>query len=321
MIEKKRSLQCFPVQMFAIVMGFSGLTIAYAKAYHLMGMPYEWYIILLLVDTLVFFAIFGIYVLKWVYYPDKVKAEFNHPVKSAFAAAISIGFLLISIAYYDYAPSVAVTFWFIGAPLHLILTYMTMRFWIDNHFEVVHISPAWFIPIVGNVLVPVVGVDVLPIGVSIFYFSVGLFFWVVLFTIVTYRMIFHHPLGKRLLPTFFILIAPPAVGFISYYRITFGSIDLVSLFLYFIALFTLLLLLFMIKTFINLSFFISWWAYTFPLAAITIATLLIHMTYHTSLTYGSSLALLVLTTVTVAVVAYKTVQAVIHEKICIPEEE
>ncbi len=320
MEKKQRSLKCFPVQLFAVIMGFSGLTIVFAKAYHILGFSYTIYEILLWINTALFYLIFGAYLLKWVYYPSEIKKEFSHPVKSAFIPAISISFLLLSISYYDYNPAIAITFWYIGAPLHLYFTYITMKFWINHTFDINHISPAWFIPIVGNVLVPVVGVDCMPEYISLFYFSVGIFFWIVLFTIITYRMIFHHPLAKRLLPTFFILIAPPSVGFISYFRITFGSIDLTSMFLYCIALFTFFLMFVMLELFTKMEFFISWWAYTFPMAAISIATILLYLVYHSTLLYVGSLAFIVLTTSIVALVSYKTILAIREEKICIEEE-
>jgi len=319
----KRSLKFFPVQLFAVIMGLSGLTIAFAKAWHFLNIEtFETvYKILLFIDTLMFFSVFFIYIIKWINYPETVQKEFSHPIKSSFTAAISISFLLLSIAYYDYAPSVSIAFWWIGAPLHLFFTYKIMKFWIEHKFEVTQINPAWFIPIVGNVLVPVVGVDAQDELVNIFFYAVGIFFWLVLFTIVIYRMIFHHPVGKRLLPTFFILIAPPAVGFISYFRITFGLIDTQSLILYFIALFTFILLLSMLKSFLKLQFFISWWAYTFPMAALTIATVLMDSVYNTPLTYYGSIILLLITTVLVSFVSYKTAIAVKNHKICIPEEE
>ena len=236
-------------------------------------------------------------------------------------AAISISFLLVSIAYYDFAPTVSILLWYIGAPLQLLFTLIIIRYWIHNEFKVVHSNPAWFIPIVGNVLVPVVGVEAAPVWVSLFFFALGMFFWIVLFTIMIYRIVFHHPLAKKLVPTLFILIAPPAVGFVSYFRITNGSIDMFSMFLYFIALFTLLLLLFMVRMFDTKQFFISWWAYTFPLAAITIATLLMHMALRTSLTYIGSVILIGLTTGVIGFVTYRTVQECKAEKICIEEEE
>jgi len=318
----QRSLEFFPVQLFAVIMGLSGLTIAYAKAYHFLNFPYWPYLVLLFIDVNVFFVIFTAYILKWIKYPEAVSKEFSHPIKSSFGAAISISFLLISIAISDFAPPVAVTFWFIGAILHLFFTYKVIKFWIEHDkLEVKHINPAWFIPIVGNVLVPVVGVDICGEVINHFYFSIGIFFWIVLFTIVMYRMIFHLPLGKRLIPTFFILIAPPAVGFISYFRITFGVIDFFSLFLYLIALFILFLLFSMAKQFLKLQFFISWWAYTFPLAAITIATILIDSVYHQWFIKLFGLLLLFLTTVVVGFVSYKTYVAIKNQKICVPEEE
>ncbi len=317
-----RSLEFFPVQFFAVIMGLSGLTIAYAKAYHFLNFPYWIYLSLLLVDVILFFLIFTFYVLKWVKYPLSVSKEFSHPIKSSFGAAISISFLLISIAMSDFAPPVAVTFWFIGAILHLFFTYKVIKFWIlHDKLDVKHINPAWFIPIVGNVLVPVVGVDVCDEVINHFYFSIGIFFWIVLYTIVMYRMIFHLPLGKRLIPTFFILIAPPAVGFISYFRITFGIVDFFDLFLYLIALFILFLLFTMFKQFLKLQFFISWWAYTFPLAAITIATILMDSVYHKWFIKWFAIFLLLLTTIVVVFVSYKTLEAIKHKKICIPEEE
>ena len=317
----KRSLEYFPVQLFAIIMGLSGLTIVYAKAYHFLGFPKWIYLSLLFIDTVLFFIIFIGYVIKWIKYPDAVKSEFLHPVKSSFVAAISISFLLLSIAFYDEVPTVSITFWWIGTLLQLYFTLNVIRFWIHHNFDVKMINPSWFIPIVGNVLIPVVGVDAINNYINMFFFSIGVFYWLVLFTIVTYRMIFHHPLVKKLIPTFFILIAPPAVGFISYFRITFGIIDNFSLFLYSIALFIFLLLMFMIKMFKDIPFFISWWAYTFPLAAITIATILMYSAFHTSGLYWFSIFLLSLTTVVVAYVFYNTYLAATNQKICIPEEE
>ena len=317
----QRELKCFPIQLFAVIMGISGLTIAFAKAYHFLNAPYFIYEGLLFIDAILFFLIFTFYVYKWLKYPEEVKKEFKHPIKSSFTVTISISFLLVSIAYYDYAPTISIGFWYIGAMLQLYLSLYVIELWITNDFKETHINPAWFIPIVGNVLVPVVGVDAAPIFVSIFFFAMGIFFWLVLFTMVMYRIIFHHPLAKKLLPTLFILIAPPAVGFISYFRISFGSIDMFSMILYSIALVTFMLLLFAIKIFDFKEFFISWWAYTFPLAAITIATILLYSAYHIDLLYWFGYGLLSITTIVILYVTARTIKAVNEQKICIEEKE
>jgi len=317
---KKRTLEFMPIQLFAIIMGLSGFAIMFAKAYHLLGVPYGIYAIILLVDTVLFLAIFTAYMFKLLLFTEAVKKEFYHPIKSSFMAAISISFLLLSIAYYDYAPTLSVLLWYIGTPLQLTFTLIVIRYWIHNDLQVVHSNPAWFIPIVGNLLVPIIGVEAAPMFVSLFFFSLGMFFWLVLFTMMMYRIVFHHPLAKKLIPTFFIFIAPPAVGFVSYFRITNGSIDMFSMFLYAIGLFILILLLFMIKMYDTKEFFISWWAYTFPLAAITIATLMMHMVFDNSMTYMLSIGLILLTSIVVGFVTLKTLEACRAQKICIEEE-
>ncbi len=316
----QRALQHMPIQLFAIIMGLSGFAIMFAKAYHIIGMPYWIYELVLLVDTLLFLIIFTAYMFKITIYFEEVKKEFYHPVKSSFMAAISISFLLLSIAFYDYNPALSILLWVIGTPLQLVFTLIILKYWIHNDLKVVHSNPAWFIPIVGNMLVPIIGVEAAPMYISLFFFSLGLFFWIVLFTITMNRIVFHHQLAKKFIPTFFIFIAPPAVGFVSYLRITSGSIDMFSMFLYAVALFTLLLLLFMMKMYDIKEFFISWWAYTFPLASISIATLMLEMVFHNSLTYFMSVSMIILTTLVVGFVTYRTVLACKAQQICISEE-
>jgi tellurite resistance protein len=302
-------------------MGISGLTIAFGKAYHTLGFSYSIYEILLWIDTFIFLGIFIAYMIKIILYPEDVKKEFLHPIKSSFVATISISFLLVSIAYYDYAPNLSIALWYIGAPLQLFFTLKILNFWINNPFKEVHSNPAWFIPIIGNVLVPIIGVDAAPLYVSIFFFAFGMFFWLVLFTMVMYRIIFHNPMSKKLIPTLFIFIAPPAIGFVSYFKMSYGSIDMVSMSLYFLALLTFFILLFMIKKFDTKEFFISWWAYTFPLAALTIATIMLENVFHNNLLLFGSYILLFLTTSVVVFVAYRTILEIRKQKICIEEIE
>ena len=58
---------------------------------------------------------------------------------------------------------------------------------------------------------------------------------------------------------------------LAYIRIT-QSWDSMAMFLLFIAYFFVALLLFLYRSFKGLQFFISWWAFTFPLMAITLAS-------------------------------------------------
>lgn len=311
-------IRFFPITLFAVVMGLAGLAIAYEKAYHLLGLPREPFLILLLISTLLFLNNLVVYGIKAARFPEEVKKEFFHPVRMNFFPAASIAMLLLSIGFYAYLPFVAVPLWFIGAAVHLGFTLYIISFWIRNNFEIIHSNPAWFIPIVGNVIVPIVGVDIVGSEAMVFFFAVGIFFWLVLFTVMFYRIIFHHQLAQKFLPTLFILIAPPAVGFIAYLRITLNY-DVTAVFLLDIGLFFTLLLFFMGRSFMKLKFFISWWAFTFPLDAITIATTVAYQVSGHEIYRYIAYGLLAVTTAVIAAVAYQTLAHVQKHEICIEE--
>lgn len=169
---------------------------------------------------------------------------------------------------------------------------------------------------VGNILVPIAGVHHAPIDISWFFFSIGLFFWPILTAIIFNRLIFHGSLPDRFMPTLFIFIAPPAVGFISWFGLV-GEVDAFARVLYFIGLFFTLLLASQIRYFTRLKFFLSWWAYSFPIAAITIATLL--MAKETGLAFYTWLGagLLGVLTLVVVVLVGRTAFAVTRKEICV----
>ncbi|MDP2243371.1 SLAC1 anion channel family protein [Pseudomonas sp.] len=317
--ETTHRLEHFPVALFSSVMGVAGLAIAWIKVAHLGLVPGEIGSLLRWLASALYVFLLLVYAAKLVRYPAAVLAERAHPLKQNFLPAISIGLLLLAIAWAKAAPDVACWMWGIGAALHLAFTLMAMSSWIHHtHFQITHANPAWFIPVVGNILVPVVGVGFGPVDVSWFFFSIGLVFWLVLLTMVLYRLFFHEPLPQRLTPTLFILLAPPSVGFLSYVALT-DSLDAFARILYFTALFLALLLASNAARFFRVPFFISAWAYCFPLAAMTLATF--EMAARSGQAFYNWLGwvLLVLLTGMVAILAVKTLMAAIMGRICVPE--
>ncbi len=311
-------LENFPIMMFAIVMGMSGLSIAYQKASQLFHFTHVIPNVLAAVTSIIFVAIAITYLLKFLKYPQQVKEEFNHPVRINFFAAISISLLLLSVMYHPINHQIFVALWWAGMLLQAYLTLYTISFWINRNLEIQYSNPAWFIPIVGNVLVPVAGVEIVNRDFLMYFFAVGIFFWIILLTIILNRIIFHHVLAQKFMPTLFIFIAPPAVGTISYVKLT-GQFDLFASFLFNIGLFFTLLLLFMYKNFIKLEYFISWWAFTFPLTAMTIAAILAYHKTQAAFCYYAAMGLLTLATCVVAFVAYKTLYHMKKKEICVIE--
>lgn len=315
----KNKIQNFPVTSFSAVMGLTGLSIVLGKFYHLQLIPKIFYDVSLFFVLSVFLLFILMYSLKFVLFPEEVKGDFNHKIRTNFFSAISISLLLLSVAFYTYYPLLAIPIWWVGLILHTFLTFRTIRFWIENSFDIKQFNPAWFIPVVGNLLIPITGVDLLPSIVSYFYFAVGLFFWIILFSLFLYRTIFHDHLPEKFIPTFFILLAPPAIGFVSYIRLT-ASWDNFSLLLLLLSYFFLILLATMYKKFFGLRYYISWWAFTFPLTAVTVASLVaLQITKYIEFLIISWLMLGV-TLIAILIVSAHTIKNIVSGEICVKEE-
>jgi tellurite resistance protein len=315
----QQRLEHFPVSFFAAVMGTTGLAIAWKKAHTVLGLPAEiglalqWWALALFV--VLAFAYLAKIALHWA----AVKHEFAHPIRLNFFPAVSISLLLLAAAFADTTPYSAAGLWMAGALLHLGFTLTVMSSWIHHtRYELKHANPAWFIPVVGNIIVPIAGVGFAPAEISWFFFSIGLVFWLVLMTIVMNRLFFHEPLPERLTPTLFILIAPPAVGFISWLRLNGGEIDAFARILYHVALFLTLLLASNALRFFRLRFFLSTWAYSFPLAAMTIATLIM-AEQGGGLFVPLGWGLLAVLSVVLTLLTVRTALGALRGEICMPE--
>ena len=273
MAESESQVRYFPISFFSVVMGLMGLTLVLQRGARVWGLPTLMGELALYLSTLVFLALSVLYAMKIFRFGVEVVAEFRDPIKLHFFPTYTISLILLSMGYLGVSPPLARFFWLVGSIGQLILTLMVVSAWINRTtFEIQHMNPAWFIPVVGNLLVPIAGVALDSAELSWFFFSIGIVLWIVLLTIIFNRVIFHHPLAERMAPTFFILIAPPAVGQLAYSQLT-GGIDPFARILYYVALFTGLMMATQWKTFLRLPFHPSWWAYSFPLAALTLGTM------------------------------------------------
>lgn len=317
--KNKCRLKYFPISFFSIILGLAGFTIAFQKFELIFNTAINISLYILLLTVLLFGIILVVYILKTIKFKDEVIEEFNHPVKLAFFPTFSIGLLLISIAFLSVNPLISKYFWICGATIHFILTIKIISIWIQHtKFKIKHMNPAWFIPAVGNILVPIAGITHFSSEISWFFFSIGFMFWIILLIIFFNRIIFHDPLPRKLVPTLFILIAPPAVGFISLVKLT-GEINEFSKILYYFGLFLTCLLFAQIKMFKKIKFYLSWWAYSFPIAAITIASILMfHETNVITFKYISLLLFSILNLI-ILFLLIKTSIAILNKEICIEE--
>ena len=319
-VDAPSRLMNFPISFLGVSLGLIGFTLAWQKAEHILKLPFAISTYLLYFSVIVTGVIFSIYIAKIIQYPVDVKKEFNHPIKLNFYPILAKLFLILSIIFLDLDIVVSKYLWWIGVVLQFIFTIIIMSAWIQHKkFEIHHVNPSWFIPVVGCIIIPIAGVKHSSPELSWFFFSIGFFWWLILTTIVMNRVIFHHPIPDKLIPTFFILFAPPVIGFIALTKLLgvtpFGNS------LYYFGAFMFILILFQFKMFSKIKFYLSWWAYSFPMDALVIGTLLMYHETESQFFKAGSWIIFIILNIVIFLLLVRTVKAIMKKQLCVEEKE
>lgn len=263
----------YSIVLFASVMGYLAVTIVIKNFEAIYDIGHLISTVFLFLSVLLLFLnifLLGYHLLRFF---DKLKKEFQHPLQMNFFATVPMSLLLLAVLLIDISPSLSLIIWFIGAVTQFSLTLiiLTRKIWAEK-IQISHLAPVSFIPIVGNLIVPIAGVHHVPLAVNWFFFSIGIVFGMVYLVMIMSRLFFTEPLSEQLIPSLFILLAPPSVGFVAYVKLS-GTLNSFAYILYGFAFFIGLLLLFQINRMLNMRFYLSWWSLLFPLAAFTLATM------------------------------------------------
>lgn len=295
------SIRHTPVPLFAAVMGVGGLALAWRRATFAWALP-DWpWLLLLGVATILFAVIAGAYLIKLIRYPAAVLEDLNHPIRMNFVPTITISLLLLATGYAEIAPTVATVLWWIGTLGHLAATIHVISSWFRRQdITLTTMTPAWLIPVVGNVVTPLAAPEVGNLELAWFSFGIGVIFWLGLWPLLLQRVFTHDtPIPAKLTPTIAIFLAPPSVIALSWQALTGALVDAVGLILHGAAVFFALLLLAQLPQLRQIPFGLPILAYTFPAA--TVATVTVAMAAVTGTAFHSALAIIALATATVVV--------------------
>jgi len=147
-------LEYLPVGLFGAVMGLTGLSVAWRLAYARYGAP-EWIALAIAAAALIVFVlILAGYAVKLVTAFGAARAEFRHPIAGNLFGTVLISLLLLPIVLEPYAHRFAQLLWVVGAAGMIVFAWLIVSRWMSDRQQVAHATPAWIIPVVGLLDVP-----------------------------------------------------------------------------------------------------------------------------------------------------------------------
>ena len=296
-------------------MGLCGLSIAWRLAHERFDAPLWIGDVIGAIAVITFVALAVAYAAKAIAAPDVVRTEFHHPIIGSLFGTVLISLLLLPIIIAPVSLGVARVLWVIGTIGMIGFAWLVVSRWMSDRQQVAHATPAWIIPVVGTLDVPL-AVPALHLtnvhGVMVLALAIGLFFTIPVFTLIFSRLLFEAPLPDALQPTLLILAAPFAVGFSSYVATT-GTVDMFAKSLFALTLFMLSVLIGrMRRLLVCCPFRVGWWAISFPLAASAIAGLRIAIAVPSEVTGIVALVLLAGASLAIALLFGRTVLGLVR---------
>jgi tellurite resistance protein len=271
---KALSLEFVPINLFAAVMGLCGLSLAWRLAHKVFGSAAVIGDAIGALAVLAFLLIALTYLAKWIKYPAAVAAEFKHPVAGNLFGTFTIALLLLSPVLTPFSALLGQIVWIAGTVTTLVLGYIVVSRLLTVKQDPAHAAPVWLIPGVATLDIVVAG-GTMPFAwaleVNLFATAVGTVLALAFFTLILSRLMHHEPLPATMLPSMIILIAPFEVGFLAYTNLV-GHIDMFATLLFYFGLALFVVLFFKVfRT--STPFGLSWWAVSFPMAALGNAAL------------------------------------------------
>ncbi len=257
-----------PIRFAPAVMSLFGLALAWRALSDLGGWESSFGRLISIGALLLGLVTFGSIVLHQ-FQKGALKETFENPQLRVLPACLTVGLMLLSALLAPHMPRLANAMIWIAALGHFLLLAWLINGWFRGGLALEIISPVWFIPVVGNIVVPVGAIASGEVMLAWFGFSVGIVLWLMLLPIVFFRLIHGKPMPDELESTQMVLVAPPAIGSVSWSLLAGDQAVVPGVVLLSVAFFLMLTMVPMVLRVISRPFVPANWAFGFPLAALS----------------------------------------------------
>ena len=291
--------KAFPLNLFGIAFGLSGLAGTWTVASEALGMSRIPANVLWIVAAVAWLVSVARYLLG-ARTVRQLQEDLGHPVLGPFAALIPTTGMLLGATLSRFAPTAGKTVVLVMFVLGIAVATAFVRRLLLGGLDLDQLHAGYLLPTVAAGLIggqALATVGLREIGLA--SFGVGILMWLLLGAALTARLAFRPALPDALIPTMAIYSAPPAVAGNAWFALDGGRLDLFQHLLFGTFVLLILIQLALIPTYARLPFGLGFWALTFTTAAS--GTYGIHWLAASGVPAGQALTVVVLTAITLMI--------------------
>lgn len=257
-----------PLNTLAIAFGLAGLAGVWTTAGRLLGVPDAIGQVLWAVVVIAWVWLIVAHVRRGVRSDESLAAQLRHPAQGPIAALVPVVGMLIGADLSRFLPVAGAVVVLVSLVAAAAFAAWILAFWHAGNLTPEAFHGGYLLPTVAAGLIAAttssrIGLPAVAIGA----FAVGVFFWIVISTVLLARLAFFPPLPAALTPTCAILLAPPAVAGTAWFTMNGERADPISLALLGLLVLMALQQVALIPRYRVLPFSLGFWSFTFPLAA------------------------------------------------------
>lgn len=256
-----------PLGLFGIPLGLAGLGGVWSAGRAGLGVPVWPEELLFGASSAIWLALTAAYLMRGWRRKGAFQSDLKHPGSGPFASLIPLVGILLAAHYNEHlpAPGAWALFAFVAA-LAVVATQL-LAHWVTGGVSMQSIHPGYFLPVVAGPFVASIGFTTVGAPeAALAAFGAGAFFWLVVGTVVTVRLMTGGPLPVSAVPALSAYLAAPATASVAWHVSHPGGAGSLQLGLAGVLVMMLLMQVLLIGVYRELPFSTLFWVFTFPVA-------------------------------------------------------
>ena len=255
---------------FGVPLGLAGLGGAWSAARGTLGSPLWPEEILYGAATALWLVLTVLYVFRGLRRKGTFRSDLKHEVAGPFASFIPLVGILLSSHYSQYLRPWGAWLCVASIAALAIVAAQLLAHWVTGGVSMQSIHPGYLLPVVAGSFVASIGFASLHVhDAAMAAFGVGVFFWLVVGTVVTVRLMTGGALAPAAKTGLSAYLAAPATANIAWIVSHPGPVGTVQLGLTGVLAIMALMQVMLLPEYSRLPFSPAFWVFTFPVGATT----------------------------------------------------